>query len=199
VTSRSGTTRGDGSVILRWHAAAAPVAVEIDGSSSGVTLPLGRQVGTVCDPHHWARTGATSCSLAIAGRFTGDMTAPDSGAALGAVHGAYLGRLVVTTVVHSPVCLETRGTITYVLFDRRGRRLGSLTAKLDQSDSEICQQVGTTARTYFLRADPTSGTGIFAGADGGNVLVTGSGAVVSRRAGVYRNHLDVSVRVDSRR
>jgi hypothetical protein len=176
-----------------------PVNVLIDGSAKGLTVPLGKQGGTVCDPQHWAQPGAKACTLGFAGTFTGRMTAYDTGADLGAVRGVYLGRLDVTKATHAPVCLETGGTFTYVLFDGRGRRLGSVTSTFDQGDSEVCQPTtGSTARTYFFRADPVSGTGIFSGVNGGNWLVTGAGSLVSQRSGVYRDTLVVSGQVDAR-
>jgi hypothetical protein len=126
------------------------------------------------------------------------MTASDTGADLGRVRGTYVGRLDVTTATHAPVCLETGGTFTYTIVDRRGHRLGSVTSVLDASDDQVCQPSGSTDRTFFLRADPARGTGAFSGVDGGNWLVIGSGTRISRHGGVYRETSTVRGEVQAR-
>jgi hypothetical protein len=84
---------------------------------------------------------------------------------LGEVRGYYTGDLTVTTAGHAPGCLETHGRLDFVAYATDGRRLGRFGAPLDGGDSETCRREAGV-RTFFLRADVSGGTGVFAGASG---------------------------------
>ncbi|MGN6611939.1 MAG: hypothetical protein ACTHLJ_09185 [Angustibacter sp.] len=164
------------------------VGLEVVAESQGLSIPIGRTVGTVCDPQHWAEPGARPCDVLIFGTYHGTLTRGSTGTPE-LVWGFYRARVTITTAAHAPGCLEVGGgPVTYATYGAGGR-WGTVVSALDESDSQACQLPGSTDRNYFLRSDPVSGTGMFAGVQGGTTNLVGGGTRASGRSAVYRNHL----------
>lgn len=134
---------------------------------------------------------ADDCRLWLAGRFRGTTT---DGIA---VHGRYRGWTDVSAAEHAPGCLESGGgRLSYLVRDGSGRLIGTVMSMLDRGDSEICQSdPESTDRAFFLRGDPVSGTGAFAGVQSGNTLVQGTGTRICRSQ-TYRTSAAFLPRVD---
>lgn len=164
--------------------------MRVEAEGSALSIPLGRTVGTVCDPAHWAQPGARTCDILILGTFRGTLTRAATGR-VEPVWGHYRARVTITTAAHAPGCLETAGgPISFSVFGKGGSR-GTVVSDMDESDSQVCQQQpGSTDRSYFIRSDPTRGSGVFRGVQGGTTNLEGSGSQLGRSS-IYRNDLNL--------